>query len=127
MAPMDTSSTPPEQFRSLTELSSDWYWEQDAQFRFVKMAGGGIGKMSGPLNQHVGKTRWDLPCLNLTEADWARHRGQLERHEPFRNLEIQRPERDGRSSWASVSGEPIFDAAGRFTGYRGIGRDISAQ
>jgi diguanylate cyclase (GGDEF)-like protein len=29
--------------------------------------------------------------------------------------------------WASISGSPIFDMEGRFTGYRGIGRDISAR
>jgi diguanylate cyclase (GGDEF)-like protein/PAS domain S-box-containing protein len=113
--------------RALNELSSDWFWEQDTQFRFVKMGGGGLDKLSTASQNHLGKTRWDLPCLNLTDADWQRHREQLERHEPFRNLEIQRPDRDGKPSWASISGEPIFDADGRFAGYRGVGRDISAQ
>src|SRR5690606_41759419 len=27
-----------ERFRALTELSADWYWEQDAEFRFVELS-----------------------------------------------------------------------------------------
>src|SRR5208282_5253339 len=27
-------------FRSLTKLSSDWYWEQDEEYRFVDFSGG---------------------------------------------------------------------------------------
>jgi PAS domain S-box-containing protein len=74
---------------------------------------------------HIGKARWDIPAPNLTEADWARHRAQLERHEPFYDFEIRRPDRDGRAHWAAVSGRPIFDEGGRFKGYRGVGRDIT--
>ncbi|HKC31196.1 MAG TPA: diguanylate cyclase, partial [Burkholderiales bacterium] len=59
--------------------------------------------------------------------DWARHRAQLERHEPFRDFEVQRTAGDGHSVWLSLSGEPVFDGRGRFTGYRGVGRDVTAQ
>jgi len=116
-----------ERFRSLTELSSDWYWEQDENFRFIGMqnatpGSGGRGPMSG-----VGQTRWDVPALNMTEADWAAHRAVLEAHQPFRDLELHRTTAEGKSRYTSVSGEPIFDRAGRFTGYRGVGKDITAR
>jgi diguanylate cyclase (GGDEF)-like protein/PAS domain S-box-containing protein len=115
-----------ERFRSLTELSSDWYWEQDRNFRFTFMAGRNE-RLGVATNQHIGKTRWELPALNFTEADWVRHRAQLERHEPFRDVEVQRMGKDGRSTWAAISGVPIFDAAGEFCGYRGVGSDITAR
>ena len=76
---------------------------------------------------YLGRRRWDQPALNLTEADWERHRAQLERHEPFRDFEMQRVSGDGSTVWLSISGEPMFDAEGRFKGYRGIGRDITAD
>jgi diguanylate cyclase (GGDEF)-like protein/PAS domain S-box-containing protein len=115
-------------FRDLTALSSDWYWEQDASLRFTVMTGGGgRGRTGLPMQTHLGKTRWDLPALNLSEEDWARHRAQLERREPFHDFEIQRQGADGRVRWASVSGEPVFDAEGRFRGYRGVGKDITAR
>ncbi len=117
-----------ERFLSLINLSSDWYWEQDDQFRFTLMAGGkNRGRTGITMSDHFGKTRWDFPALNLSDAEWAKHRAQLERHEPFHDFEIRRPDRDGRPHWASISGEPIFDAGGRFRGYRGVGREITGR
>ena len=114
-------------FRSLTELSSDWYWEQDAEFRLTYMSKRFGEKTGMDAALYLGRRRWDEPALNLTAADWVRHRAQLERHEPFRDFEMQRPVGEGRSVWLSLSGEPVFDDSGRFAGYRGIGRDITEQ
>ena len=112
-------------FRSLTALSSDWYWEQDAELRLTYMSS--IDRTGLDAAAYLGRKRWDQPALNLTEADWARHRAQLERHEPFRDFEIQRAAPGGGSVWMLLSGEPVFDAQGQFTGYRGIGRDITSR
>jgi len=114
-----------ERFRSLNALSSDWYWEQDSEFRLTFMSS--IDKLGLDPTKYLGGRRWDQPALNLDAAAWASHRAQLERHEPFHDFEMERPGSDGASVWLSLSGEPIFDAAGRFTGYRGIGRDITAR
>ena len=117
-----------ERFKSLLKLSSDWYWEQDESFRFTVMIGGASERHTGlPMREHIGRTRWDFPALNITEAEWAKHRALLARHEPFRDFEIRRPDRDGKPHWASVSGEPMFDAEGRFRGYCGIGREITGR
>jgi diguanylate cyclase (GGDEF)-like protein/PAS domain S-box-containing protein len=116
-----------ERFRSLTELSSDWFWEQDEHFRFTRMTnatGGSIGH--GPMSG-IGQTRWETPALNMTEADWAAHRAVLEAHQPFRDLELHRLTADGKSRYTSVSGEPMFDRSGAFRGYRGVGKDITAR
>ena len=115
-----------ERFRKLTELSSDWYWEQDAEFRLTFMSTQLETKTGLEPAAYLGRRRWDQPALNLSDADWARHRAQLERHEPFRNFVMQRPAAEG-SRWLAISGEPIFDADGSFKGYRGVGRDISEQ
>jgi len=114
-------------FRSLTALSADWYWEQDEEFRLTFMSRP-LGERTG-LNPsaYLGRRRWDQPALNLSADDWQRHRAQLERREPFRDFEMQRPAPGGDSRWLSISGEPVFDAAGRFKGYRGIGRDITER
>ena len=114
-------------FRALTELSSDWYWEQDEHFRFT-MLGGKVYHSTGlTMDQHLGKTRWEIPCLNMSETDWDAHRKILNAHQPFRDLEIRRPDTDGAAHWACVSGSPMFDADSNFRGYHGIGRDISLQ
>ena len=116
-----------ERFRALTELSSDFYWEQDEQFRFVERVGSAWEKHAYPAESTIGKARWELPARNLTEADWQRHRADLEAHREFRNFEIERPLPSGGARWISTSGRPIFDGAGRFRGYRGVGQDITAR
>jgi PAS domain S-box-containing protein len=115
-------------FRSLTQLSSDWYWEQDQQFG-LKFMSGRMGERTGlDAAAYIGRKRWDTPALNLTEDDWAKHRAQLERHQPFHDFEMQRPADDGSSTrWISISGEPLFDEAGAFAGYRGVGSDITER
>src|ERR671934_2593141 len=114
-------------FRGLTALSADWYWEQDEEFRLTFMSRP-LGEKTGlDASAYLGRRRWEQPALNLTAEDWERHRAQLERREPFRDFEMQRPAPDGGSRWLSISGEPVFDVEGRFRGYRGIGPDITAQ
>jgi diguanylate cyclase (GGDEF)-like protein/PAS domain S-box-containing protein len=111
---------------SLLELLSDWTWEQDAEFRFTVVSSRRPDKSGDPF-PYVGRKHWDQPALNLSDADWERHRAQLEWHQPFRDFEVQHATEDGRVVWVSLSGEPLFDESGVFTGYRGVGRDISEQ
>ena len=114
-----------ERFRALTELSSDWFWEQDEHFRFVQVSGGSrqahTAAFSG--NSAIGKTRWKLDYVNMSDEVWAAHKAQLERHEVFRDFEVTRIDDEGQIRYVAISGVPIFDPSGRFTGYRGTGRD----
>ena len=113
-------------FRSLSDLSSDWYWEQDESYRFVQLAGDwSINGVSS--DEVLGRTRWDLGALNMSEDDWQAHRQVLDAREPFRELELHRRRHDGTLHWIAVSGVPVFDAQNVFRGYRGVGRDISER
>ncbi len=113
-------------FRDLTELSADWYWEQDADFRFVDMSKG-VQSTGIPADSFIGKQRWDFAWNNMTKEDWAEHRAQLERHEPFHDLQLRSRDARGEGVTISVSGKPVFDEHGAFTGYRGIGRNITQR
>ena len=116
-----------ERFRSLSALSSDWYWEQDAEFRFVRIDGNGLGSSKLASDAAIGKTRWDSGGQGVSPAQWAQHKAQLLAHETFHDFEMQRILKDGSYMWASISGAPIFNAEGEFCGYRGTGRDISSR
>ena len=113
-------------FRSLSDLSSDWYWEHDAQGRFVQLAGD-LSVNAIPLADVLGRTRWELGALNMAANDWAAHRKVLAAHQPFRDLELQRRRPDGSLHWISVSGVPVLDGSGALRGYRGVGRDITER
>ncbi|MDH4189710.1 MAG: PAS domain S-box protein [Betaproteobacteria bacterium] len=115
-------------FRSLVELSSDWYWEQDANLRFTRLEGAMFSRQGIDPATLLGKTRWEIGFDNVSEPEWAEHRARLARHEPFADFLGVRHDPDGGIRQALlVSGRPIFDEAGRFTGYRGVGRDVSRR
>ncbi|WP_348065889.1 PAS domain S-box protein [Polaromonas sp.] len=116
-----------ERFRSLTELSSDWFFEQDEHFRFVMVSGEVPNAPPGTAKKLIGKTPWELRHPDIDKQVWAEHRARLERHETFRDFEMPRRAADGQTFYVSISGVPVFDATGRFTGYRGIGRDTTAM
>jgi diguanylate cyclase (GGDEF)-like protein/PAS domain S-box-containing protein len=114
-------------FRSLTELSSDWYWEQDAALRFVSTAGltearGGISP-----DVHIGKCRWELPGTEIVNQTWAEHRALLEAHKPFRNLLLRRTGAAGEIHYIAVAGKAIIDRLGTFCGYQGVASDVTAR
>ena len=112
-------------FRSLTELSSDWYWEIDTGFRFTKLVAGPRVQLRLEGEVVIGKTRRELAHSALDDAAWDAHQSDLEARRPFRNFELQRRFADGSKQWHSISGEPWFDAQGVFQGYRGVGHDIT--
>jgi len=116
-----------ERFKSLTELSSDWYWEQDAELRFTMITRSTDAGLRFPAEHSIGRHRWDLPYIDVSPEEWARHRATLSAHRPFHDLVLKRRDADGRLRYSSLSGVPVFDAAGNFTGYRGIGRDITER
>ena len=112
-------------YKDLTELSSDWYWEQDEQFRFVRVDGNLEASMALPASAYQGKTRWDSGAMGVSEEGWAAHRAGLQAHQAFHDFEMQRLLVDGSVMWVAISGMPIFDESGVFQGYRGTGHDIS--
>ncbi|HZE59633.1 MAG TPA: diguanylate cyclase [Burkholderiales bacterium] len=113
-------------FRSLTALSSDWYWEQDAGYRFTRLEGRNVtGGDEGLRTRLVGMQRWESG-LEI-EGGWDAHRAILDARRPFHDVLMSRELADGTLRYMQVSGEPIFGASGEFAGYRGVGRDVTAQ
>jgi PAS domain S-box-containing protein len=113
-------------FKSLAHVSADWYWEQDENYRFTERSGGGRGWSKSAIANILGKTRWELPDVDLNDQDWAAHRAVLDARQPFRDFAFRRSHA-GVMHHLSVSGEPFFDAQGIFKGYRGIGSDITER
>jgi PAS domain S-box-containing protein len=114
-------------FRALTELSSDWYWEQDADQRFTFLSSG-HERVTGERSEHfIGRTVEELEGAVLGDAV-LRKRAEIRRAQAsFRDLHITRTGKDGQPQWLSISGEPFFDEDGGFIGYRGVGHDITAD
>jgi len=118
-----------ERFRTLMQFSFDVYWETDAQHRFTRQEFvKDLADAPVPgFDLGIGKTRWELPTLEPNEEAWRKHRETLDGHVPFRDFEFARPRPDGGKRYWSVSGLPVYDETGRFTGYRGVGRHITER
>jgi diguanylate cyclase (GGDEF)-like protein/PAS domain S-box-containing protein len=114
-------------FRSFTSLGSDWYWEQDAEFRYTAISGNFAQVTGFSLEEHVGRAPWDVPGSDAPEGGWVRHRARLASRETFYDVVLRRVHPARGATYAAISGEPVFDADGRFAGYRGIGREVTQQ
>ena len=113
-------------FRDLTELSSDWYWEQDAEFRFTEVSSN-ARNVGLDTDQNIGKARWDMKGVRMTEEERQAHKDTLMAQQPFQNFVYQIDDVSGNPHTISISGRPIFDEEGRFTGYRGTGTDVTEK
>jgi diguanylate cyclase (GGDEF)-like protein/PAS domain S-box-containing protein len=114
-------------FRSLTELSVDWYWEQDAELRFTRLSPGFTASTGIAESEYLGKRRWELPYVDPQATDLVEHRRCVEAREPFRDFLMVSGAADGKRRYSLASGEPVFGPEGAFLGYRGVSRDITAQ
>ena len=111
-------------FRRLTELSSDWYWEQDENGHFTKIFGPVFEMLGIRVDEALGKTREDYGAVwNATEREQLD--AKLSARKPFLDFVYSRTNPKGVRQYLMVSGEPMFDPSGRYTGYRGIGKDVT--
>ena len=114
--------------RDLSELASDWFWETDSEHRFTW-----ISESSSEANNHqreklINKRRWEVTGTAESEKGfWEEHRRVLDAHEPFHGVRYCMLTDGGDDIWIEINGKPVFDANGRFLGYRGSGRDITEQ
>ena len=113
-----------QRFRDYSESASDWYWETGPDHRFITIS-----------EQHdnilptlrIGTLRWDYARdLEEEPEKWRLHMADLDAHEPFRDFRYRATSTDGSEVYIATSGKPLFDPQGRFLGYRGVSRHITA-
>ncbi|MBV9686469.1 MAG: PAS domain S-box protein, partial [Alphaproteobacteria bacterium] len=113
--------------RDFALTSSDWFWETDQQQQFTYLSDH-IRAFGQDPQTRIGRTRSELASDFIGEPDkWREHLSLLDRHEPFRDFVYRPKAGDGRERVISVSGNPFFDEAGGFLGYRGTARDVTEQ
>jgi PAS domain S-box-containing protein len=110
-------------YRSLTELASDWYWEQDENGSFTKVSGPVLEMLGMRVDSFKGDTAGaQVDCWN--EAQRETLLATIAAREPFLDFLFQRSNADGSQQQFRVSGEPMFNQSSRFLGYRGIGVEV---
>jgi PAS domain S-box-containing protein len=111
-------------FRRLTELASDWYWEQDESGHFTNVSGPVLEMLGIGDGASLGGTTVDQGG-RWNEAERATLEANIAARRPFLDFVYSRVNSDGSQQYFLISGEPMFNPSGRFTGYRGIGKDVT--
>jgi len=111
-------------FRSLTELASDWYWEQDDSGNFTRVSGPVLEMLGIRVGAFDGESGTD-DGLGWDETERSALQSMISAREPFLDFALTRAEPEGPPRRFRVSGEPMFNQACRFVGYRGIGVEIT--
>ena len=113
-------------YRSLTELASDWYWEQDANGTFTSVSGPVLEMLGIQVEPLVGDgTGTEVTGWN--EAEREELRATVAARQPFLDFLFNRVDADGSRRQYRVSGQPMFNQSCRFVGYRGIGVEVSVR
>ena len=111
-----------DRFRSLVNASSHWYWETDQDARLTRLV-----HHAANTQQWIGCSHWELPGARwddaarlVLEADIAARRG-------FANFDFCVLCADGARQYLQISGDPVYDGAGQFAGYRGLAENVSER
>ena len=110
-------------YRSLAELASDWYWEQDESGTFTKVNGPVLemlGIRVAPLAGETGNNE----VTGWNEAEREELQAKIAARQPFLDFVFSRVNADGSQQKFRISGEPMFNQSCGLIGYRGIGVEI---
>ncbi|GJL88143.1 MAG: hypothetical protein DHS20C03_18520 [Minwuia thermotolerans] len=117
-------------FRAFAELASDWYFEIDADMRFTYVSER-YEEMFEISRETIMGRNWfevvgaDNPRLEQQAIiAWKRMRKLWDERKPIER--IHTPVRMGSARrFVEISSAPVFESDGSFSGYRGVGRDIT--
>jgi PAS domain S-box-containing protein len=112
-------------FRSLTELATDWYWEQDERGQFTRVSGP-VLEMLGLSVEPLADEPASAELAGWDEGQRSKLRETIAARQPFIDFSLSRTHSDGSQQHFRVSGEPMFSSHCRFVGYRGVGVETSA-
>ncbi len=110
----------------LLRIGSDWTWELDAKARVIAL--------SPSFEARTGRTVAEFMSLGepggpqvVLDADAALLREDLIARRGFRDRVMSYRCADGTVLTVSGTGEPVHDPQGRFAGWRGVCRNITAE
>ncbi len=114
-----------QRLHDFAESGSDWFWEMDENLRFSYFSESFESVTGVSPEKLLGKTRAETGIPSMPVETFNEHLTTLENRQPFRGFTHPRDKEDGSRVWLSISGKPVYSAAGRFLGFRGTGSDIT--
>ena len=115
----------PDQLLELLNLSADWLWKTDEQHRYIHVTNGLREHSLIDPHAFLGRTPWELDCGGTSGDNWDACRDSIAQRAPLRLMLCHRDEA-ARACYLELIGCPVYSGR-RFTGYHGIGRDITQR
>jgi len=116
-----------QRFRDFAEAASDWFWESGPDHRYTYVSERLAGVLGCDPQGVLGASLIDLARLCGDAETWEEYRADIEAGRPFRDLEVTHQDGSGKTFVFRLSGQPVFDEAGGFAGYRGSGLDVTVE
>ncbi|HVK30958.1 MAG TPA: ATP-binding protein [Burkholderiaceae bacterium] len=111
------------------KLSADWHWETDERLRFtwVSQDLASLGKLGVQPADLLGRRMDMVPLFQAPAGGWAPVLERVAHHKSLRDVLIEVHRRGRSPVWVTLTGRPHLDDEGGFTGYEGVGRDVTEQ
>ncbi len=127
MQDLDKLKQSEQRFADFADVSSDWFWETDADLRFSFFSHQYEPVTGTDPELLLGRTRRQVGAPGADPEAFQKLLETLENHQPFRDFQHHRVLPDGNFKYLAISAKPAFDKDHKFIGYRGAGRDVTAQ
>jgi PAS domain S-box-containing protein len=116
-------------FRDFAEAASDHQWEMDENFAITQTSEGHAKVSTHKSEEVLGQPLWRLAGFDESNLDshWWNFHDTLRAHQPFREFRYFLIAPDGKTQYLRANGNPVFDALGRFSGYRCTTRDETVE
>jgi len=121
-----------DRFHEYAESSSDWFWETDAENRFVFFSSHLYQSMEISSDDVLGKRHEDLRIVSRNPEEdehWENYLRCIEQRLPFKDFKYRARLPNGKEVLVRSTGKPLFNESGDFLGYRGRGTvsDVSNE
>ena len=110
---------------SAAESASEWYWEQNETGAFTQVSGPASEMVGIGMPAFLGHAH-GADAEGWNEAERGLLQAKITSRVPFLDFAFSRVNADGTAQRFRISGEPMFNEACRFTGYRGVGVEVTA-
>jgi PAS domain S-box-containing protein len=118
-----------QRWQARMRLSADWHWETDAELRitWVSQDLASLVKLGVQPVDLIGCRLDAVPLFQPPDGGWAPVLERTAQHKALRDVVIEVRRRGRSPVWVALNGRAHLDDEGQFTGYEGVGRDVTDE
>lgn len=120
-------ATSEQRLRDFARASTDWFWEMDADGRFIYVSEQHFEATGEAQDVYLSRNAEQIDLFFSDGDSGGVARDAIAKRIPFRDVETWRVYQDGQTRWVRSNARPFFDVAGAYQGYRGLSTDITKE